>query len=98
MIQHETSAPALQPRLHDSSTRLGASLRAFAAGVGAWFATGSDYYRAAALYEELSSLAGAERAGRRMARAALARELCNACDRSEASRAASPAGDLTRPR
>jgi hypothetical protein len=73
-----------------------ALLRAFAARVGVWFATGSDYYRAAVMYEELSSLAGAEQAGRRMSPAALARELCKACDRTEASRAASPEGELKR--
>jgi hypothetical protein len=82
MIAHETGAPALQPRLPNSSAALRASLRAFAAGVGAWFTTGSDYYRAALMYEELSSLAGAERAGRQ-ARAHLARRICRDCDRTE---------------
>jgi hypothetical protein len=88
MIPHETFPQAPGRAFNAAPDTPTPWLHALAAGVRAWFTTGSDYYRAAVMYEELSSLAGAERAGRRMSRAALARELCKACDRTEASRAA----------
>jgi hypothetical protein len=52
--------------------------------IAAWFETGADYYRAANLYEELSMLSDAELRDRGFSRATLARDLCQACDRTNA--------------
>jgi hypothetical protein len=48
----------------------------------AWGETCADYYRAAALYEELRPLSDAELNRRRLSRATLARDILRACDRS----------------
>jgi hypothetical protein len=48
----------------------------------AWGETCADYYRAAALYEELRPLSDAELNRRRLSRATLARHVVRACDRS----------------
>jgi hypothetical protein len=60
------------------------SLGALRAHIAAWVETGADYYKAANLYEELSMLSDAELRSRGFSRATLARDLCQACDRTTA--------------
>ena len=47
-----------------------------------WVRTGTDYYMAAARYEELASLANVELACLGFSRSTLARDLIRACERS----------------
>ena len=62
-----------QPRTQPANlARLGSAW----ALVGRWLSTCARYYRAAALFEELSRLSDAELARRGLDRATLARELC----------------------
>ena len=78
MIQHKRLSLAdthLPCRAPGWLSVLGAQIR-----VGA--ATCADYYTAAARYEQLSSLCDAELARRRLSRATLAWDLCQACDRT----------------
>jgi hypothetical protein len=63
-----------QPR----STRLGVLV----AHLATWCETCTDYYNAAATFEELSALSDAELERRGLSRATLARDVCTACDRS----------------
>ena len=47
-----------------------------------WASTCADYYSAAALYDELRGLSDAELQRRGLSRDMLARDACQACDRS----------------
>ena len=49
--------------------------------IAAWADTCSDYYAAAAMYEQLSALSDAELARRGLSRATLAHDVRAACDR-----------------
>jgi hypothetical protein len=53
--------------------------------VATWFRACVDYYEAAALYEELNRLSDAELARRGLDRPNLARDVREACDRSDRS-------------
>jgi hypothetical protein len=57
------------------------------ARIAGWFRACLDYYRAAALYEQLNRLSDAELARRGLDRASLARDVCAACDRDGRSTA-----------
>jgi hypothetical protein len=48
--------------------------------IGAWASACADYYRAAALYDELRGLSDAELQRRGLSRDTLARDVCQACD------------------
>ena len=48
--------------------------------VSAWASACADYYRAAALYDELRGLSDAELQRRGLSRDTLARDVCQACD------------------
>ena len=50
--------------------------------IGDWIKTTADYYAAAATYERLSMLSDTELQRRGLSRATLARDICNACDRT----------------
>ena len=50
--------------------------------IGAWAATCADYWSAAALYDELRGLSDAELQRRGLSRDTLARDVCEACDRT----------------
>jgi hypothetical protein len=52
--------------------------------VSAWVSTCADYYRAAAVYDELRGLSDAELQRRGLSRHTLARDACKACDGSGA--------------
>ena len=48
----------------------------------AWIETCADYYAAAVLYDELSGLSDAELSRRGLSRDTLARDISQACDRT----------------
>jgi len=50
--------------------------------IGDWIKATADYHAAAAMYEQLSRLSDAELQRRGLSRATLARDICNACDRT----------------
>jgi hypothetical protein len=52
-----------------------------------WLATATDYYTAAAVYEQLSRLSDSELQRRRLSRATLAWGICQACDRATSENA-----------
>jgi len=58
-------------------------LKVLGAYLTTWCETCTDYGKAAALYEQLSTLSDAELHRRGFSRATLGREVCAACDRSE---------------
>jgi hypothetical protein len=60
-------------------------LRRLRVRVATWFRACVDYYEAAALYEELNRLSDAELARRGLDRPNLARDVREACDRSDRS-------------
>jgi hypothetical protein len=53
-----------------------------AAHASAWIETCRDYYKAAAVYEQLSGLSDAELRRRGLSRATLASDIVRACDRA----------------
>ena len=53
--------------------------------IGAWAVTCADYWSAAALYDELRGLSDAELRRRGLSRDSLARDVCQACDRTAGS-------------
>jgi len=60
----------------------GARLGALRSHLAAWVGTCVDYYRAAALYDDLSRLSNAELGRRGLSRATLAWDLSRGCDRT----------------
>jgi hypothetical protein len=58
---------------------VGARLGRVKAHVAAWIKTCTDYYKAAARYEQLSKLSDAELQRRGLSRGTLARDVCDAC-------------------
>jgi hypothetical protein len=65
--------------LADSRPSPSGRFRAFRTRLAAWIETCADYYRAAILYDRLSGLSDAELRRRRLSRATLARDVCDAC-------------------
>jgi hypothetical protein len=61
---------------------LGARLRAFGTYLGVWLETSVAYYRAAAMYEQLSKLSEDELRRRGLSRKALGWDVAQACDRT----------------
>lgn len=59
-----------------------ARLRARAAHLVVWIKTCTDYYRASAMYEELSKLSDVELRRRGLGRATLGWDIAQACDRA----------------
>jgi hypothetical protein len=57
------------------------SATSFREHIAIWIATCSDYFAAAAMYDELRGLSDAELHRRGLSRDTLAREICAACDR-----------------
>ena len=53
--------------------------------IATWAATCADYWSAASLYDELRGLSDAELQRRGLARDTLARDVCQACDRTAGS-------------
>ena len=51
----------------------------FARQIADWTTTAADYYEAAVMYEQLSTLSNAELKRRGLSRATLARVICAAC-------------------
>jgi len=68
--------------LGTSRPSFGARLGALRSHLAAWVGTCADYYRAAALYDDLSRLSDAELHRRGLSRATLAWDLCQGCDRT----------------
>jgi len=62
-----------------SRSSLAARLGALKAHGAAWIETCADYYEAAAVYDQLSSLSDAELHRRGLSRTTLARQICEAC-------------------
>ncbi len=78
-----TAQASLPPEtLAAAKPSLVARLRAFKAFLSAWVATCADYYAAAAIYDQLSTLSDAELHRRGLSRDTLARDITRACDRS----------------
>ena len=57
-------------------------LKSMGQRIGAMAATCADYWSAAAVYDELRGLSDTELRRRGLSRDTLARDICNACDRS----------------
>jgi hypothetical protein len=79
---------ALSPTDTAFSSRAAASLsnwiRLAGLRIVRWATTCADYYTAATMYEQLCKLSGAELKRRGLNRAALARDVCDSCDRTNA--------------
>ncbi len=81
MAAYEPLAPSRASAA--TAARLGwPSRRAWLAWLRTWATTCADYYRAAALYEQLSALSDAELARHGLCRENLARDICAGCDRT----------------
>jgi hypothetical protein len=80
MIAQANHSPRSTQSLGSSRPSLGAGLGALKTYLAAWIKTCADYYEAAALYDKLSVLSDAELHRRRLSRATLAQDICNACD------------------
>jgi len=65
-----------------SSSSFAARLGALWGYMVAWTETCADYYTAASLYDELSGLSDAELSRRGLSRDTLARDISQACDRT----------------
>ena len=65
-----------------SSSSFAARLGALWGYMVAWIETCADYYTAASLYDELSGLSDAELSRRGLSRDTLARDITQACDRT----------------
>lgn len=59
------------------------SLASLWSRIAVWVRTCTDYYDAAAAYEQLSRLSNAELQRRGLSRETLAREVCEACERRD---------------
>jgi hypothetical protein len=59
---------------------LGARFGALKSHLATWIKTCADYYEAAALHDQLSTLSDAELQRRGLSRATLAHDVCTACD------------------
>ena len=68
--------------LDDAKPSLAVRIAALKANLAACAETCSDYYAAAALYDELSGLSDAELHRRGLSRDTLARDITGACDRT----------------
>ena len=66
--------------LPSARLRLIAGFSVLKARFKAWLRTCADYYEAAAFFDQLSRLSDAELSRRRLSRATLARDVCEACD------------------
>ena len=77
---HRQSATVLARNMPTSSS-LGPFLRVLAAAnqIRSWLETCRDYHRAAAIYDELRWMSGAELRRRGLSRDTLARDICRAC-------------------
>jgi hypothetical protein len=73
---------AVEETLSPSRPLLADRLRALKKHAAAWMATCTDYYRAAALYDELSKRPDAELHRRGLSRTTLARDLSQRSDRT----------------
>jgi hypothetical protein len=69
--------------LDEEKVGIGHAVRWAAAHALAWIETCGDYYKAAAIYEQLSGLSDAELHRRGFSRATLASDIVRACDRTE---------------
>src|SRR5262245_63369724 len=87
MTQYQHVTPAATTPLWLNS--LGARIMVWATTCADCYAAARDYYAAAAMYEQLSTLCDAELARRGFSRATLARDVCELCDRSRHARAPS---------
>jgi hypothetical protein len=82
MSMHDRLLPALTaPRLAFPFSLAG-SVASVGARIAEWLATAADYWAAAAMYEQQSGLSDAELHRRGLSRATLAREISQACDRT----------------
>lgn len=68
--------------LNGVKVRISSAVRWIAAQASAWIETCADYYAAAAIYSQLSSLSDAELQRRGLSRATLASDIARACDRT----------------
>ena len=67
---------------HETAASLSRSLKSFTQRMKTWVGTCADYYEATSLYDELRRLSDAELRKRGLSRDTVARDVCQACDRS----------------
>ena len=67
---------------HETAASLSRWMKLFAQRMKTWVGTCANYYEAASLYDELRRLSDAELSKRGLSRDTVARDVCQACDRS----------------
>ena len=80
ITEHFSGVDAVPPT--QTADSLSSSIKSLAQRVTMWVNTCADYYAAAALYEQLGKLSDAELHRRGLSRDTLARDLCQACNRT----------------
>ena len=68
---------------HETAASLSRSMKSFVQRMKTWMGTCADYYEAASLYDELRRLSDAELRKRGLSRDTVARDVCQACDRTD---------------
>ena len=80
MVEHFSGVDAVPPT--ETAASLSSSIKSLARLVAIWANTCTDYFAAAAVYEQLSGLSDAELHKRGLSRDTLARDVCESCDRT----------------
>jgi hypothetical protein len=82
MTMHGRLLPAQTGPRPASAFPLAGAISSVGGRIADWLATAADYYDAAAIYERLARLSGAELHRRGLSRATLAWDITRACDRA----------------
>ena len=85
MTRHDHPAPAQRPLRSEPDVTLANSISSLATRLATWLATAAAYYKAAATYQQLSRLSEVELRQHGFARATLASDICQACERGNTS-------------
>jgi hypothetical protein len=82
MTKHDQGLPARSTLRQAPEVSFANCVSSLGSRIADWLATAADYYTAAAVYEQLSRLSDAELQQRKLSRATLASDVCQACDRA----------------
>jgi hypothetical protein len=82
MTTHEQLLASIAVTAGEPTAPLSKRIGSIGRRLAGWAETCADYYAAAAMYQQLSALSGAELSRRGLSRATLARDVCTACDRN----------------
>jgi hypothetical protein len=80
VTEHLSAVDAVPPT--ERAASLSCAIKALAQRIKIWANSCTDYYAAAAMYEQLSRLSNAELYRRRLSRDTLGWHVCQSCDRA----------------